>query len=77
LTELEDRIEPPALKEEDAAAEQANGSEENVVIAGQRRFETPHEVEEGAANGQHDSNDAGPVQAGVNQGSSRTRITAL
>jgi hypothetical protein len=74
LAELEDRIEPPALKKQDAAAEKAHGGEENVIVAGQRRFKTPHEVEEGAAYGQHDADNAGPIQAGVDQGGTRAQI---
>jgi hypothetical protein len=71
LAELEDRIEPPALKKENAAAEQAHGGEEDVVIAGEGRLEAAHEVEQRAADGQHDAHDAGPVQAGVDHGPSR------
>jgi hypothetical protein len=69
LTKLQDRVEAPALEKEDAAAKQADGRKKHVVIARQSRLETPHEVEEGSANGQHDPNDAGPVQAGVDHGS--------
>jgi hypothetical protein len=69
LPELQDRIETPALEEEDAAAEQADSREKHVVIAGQGWLEAPHEIEEGPANGQHDANDAGPIQAGVDHGS--------
>jgi hypothetical protein len=34
LAELQDWIESPALKKEDAAAEEADGGEENVVVPG-------------------------------------------
>lgn len=34
LAELQDWIETPALEEEDAAAEQADGGKKNVVVAG-------------------------------------------
>jgi hypothetical protein len=66
LTELQDRVEAPALKEKNAAAEKADGSEKHVVITCQRRFEAAHEVEKSSANGQHDANDAGPIQTGIN-----------
>ena len=66
LSELEDRIEAPALKKENAPAKEADRCEENVVIAGERRFKAAHEVEQGTANGQHDPNDAGPIQTGIN-----------
>jgi hypothetical protein len=68
LTELQDWIQAPALKDQDPAAQQANGRKKNVVIAGQGWFEAPHEIEERPAHGQHDSNDAGPVQAGIDHG---------
>jgi len=74
LAELEDRIEPPALKKQDAATQKADGGEENIVVTGQRRFKTPHEIEEGAAHGQHNADNAGPIQAGVDQGGTRTQI---
>jgi hypothetical protein len=68
LAELENRIEPPTLEKQDATAQQADGGKKHVVITGQRWFEAPHEIEEGTAHGQDDANDAGPVQAGINQG---------
>jgi len=69
LAELQDWIKPPTLEKQNAAAEQAYGGKEHVVIAGQSRLKAPHEVEEGSANGQHDPNNAGPIQAGVDHGS--------
>jgi hypothetical protein len=66
LTELEDRIKAPALKKENAAAEKPNGGKKHVVVARQSRLEAPHEVEESPADGQHDPDNAGPIQAGVN-----------
>ena len=65
LAELENRVEAPALKKEDAAAEQAHGGEEDVVIPGQGWLEAPHEVEESPTHRQHNADDAGPVQTGV------------
>jgi hypothetical protein len=65
LAELQDWIETPALEKEDAAAEQADGGKENVVVAGQRRLEAAHEIEQGAADGQHNADDAGPIEAGI------------
>ena len=70
LAELQDRIETPALEEEDAAAEQADGGEEHVVVAGQGRLEAPHEIEESPTDRQHDPDDAGPVEAGIDHGGS-------
>jgi hypothetical protein len=69
LAELQDRVEAPTLEKQDAAAQQANGGEEHVVIAGQGRLKAPHEIEERTTNGQHDPNNAGPIQAGVDHGS--------
>ena len=69
LTKLQDWIEAPTLKKQDAAAEQAHGGKKHVVIARQSWLEIPHEVEECAANGQNDPNNAGPIQAGVDHGS--------
>jgi len=63
---LENRVESPALEEENSAAEQADGCKKNVVIAGERRLEAAHEIQHCAANGQHDANDAGPIKTGVN-----------
>ena len=40
LPELENGIESPALKEQDPATQKTDGSEENVVVAGERRFES-------------------------------------
>jgi hypothetical protein len=71
LAELKDRIQAPALEKQDAAAEQAHGGKEHVVIAGQGRLEIPHEIEECTANGQNDPNNAGPIQAGVDHRSLR------
>jgi hypothetical protein len=68
LAELQDRIEAPALEKQDAAAEQADRGEKHVVVAGQGRLEAPHEIEEGTPNRQHDADDAGPVEAGINHG---------
>ena len=66
LTELKDRIQAPALEKENAAAEQADGGKKHVVVASQSRLEAPHEIEESPADGQHDPDNAGPIQAGVN-----------
>jgi hypothetical protein len=68
LTKLENRIQAPALKEQNPAAEQSDRGEEDVIIARQGRFEAPHEVEARSSHGQHDADDAGPIQAGVDQG---------
>jgi ElaB/YqjD/DUF883 family membrane-anchored ribosome-binding protein len=69
LADLQDRVESPALEKQNAAAEQAHGGEKHVVIAGQSGLETPHEIEESSTHGQHDPNNAGPIQAGVDHGS--------
>jgi hypothetical protein len=74
LAELEDRIEAPTLEKKNAPAEQAHGGKENVVITSQRWLEAPHEIEEGATNGQNNADDAGPVEAGVDQGGRRGRM---
>jgi hypothetical protein len=66
LAELEDWIEAPTLKEQNAAAEEAHGGKKHVVVARQGWLEAPHEVEEGSANSQHNADNAGPIQAGVN-----------
>tara|TARA_B100000405_G_scaffold165624_1_gene115756 strand:- start:194 stop:796 length:603 start_codon:yes stop_codon:yes gene_type:complete len=51
LPELKNRVETPALEEEDAAAKQPDGCEEHVVVPGQSRFERPHEIEQSSADG--------------------------
>jgi hypothetical protein len=68
LAELKDRIQAPPLEKQDPAAQQTDRRKKHVVITGQRWFEAPHEVEESTAHGQDDADDAGPVQAGINQG---------
>jgi len=66
LTELQDRIQSPTLKEKDAATQKTDRREENVVIPGKGGLERPHEIEERTANSKHDSNDACPVETGIN-----------
>ena len=66
LPELQNRIEPPSLEKQDSAAEKTDGRKENVVVACQRWLEAAHEIQHCATNGQHDSNNAGPVETGVN-----------
>ena len=68
LAELEDGIKPPALEKEDPATEQAHRRKKHVVVTGQGGLETPHEIEESTSNRQHDADDAGPVEAGINHG---------
>lgn len=66
LSELEDWVKTPSLEEQNSSAEKADGGKKDVVIAGQRWLEAAHEIQHCAANGQHDSNNAGPVETGVN-----------
>ena len=68
LTKLQDWIEAPTLKKQDAAAEQANRSEKDVVIAGECGLEAPHEIKQCTAHRKHYAHDAGPIQAGINHG---------
>jgi hypothetical protein len=65
---LQDRIQSPTLEKQNATTQQADGGKKHVVITGQGWFKAPHEIEEGTAHRQDDANDAGPVQAGINQG---------
>jgi hypothetical protein len=73
LAELQDGIEAPALKKQDAAAEQAHGGEKDVVIAGEGGLEAPHEIKQCTAHRKHYAHDAGPIQAGINHGVSPDR----
>jgi hypothetical protein len=68
LAELQDRIETPALEKEDPAAEQAYRRKKHVIVPGQGGLEAPHEIEESTAYRQHDADDAGPIEAGINHG---------
>jgi hypothetical protein len=58
---LQDWIEAPPLKKQDAAAEQANRSEKDVVIAGEGGLEAPHEIKQCTAYRKHYAHDAGPI----------------
>jgi hypothetical protein len=66
LSKLENWIEPPALKEKNSSAEQAYRREEHVVITGESGLETAHEVEHCSTYCQHNANNAGPIQTGIN-----------
>ena len=67
LSELKNGIQSPALEEKDASAQQADGSEEDVVIPRQRWFEGAHEIKHGTTDSKDDADDAGPVETGVDQ----------
>jgi hypothetical protein len=66
LPKLENRIEPPALEEKNSSTEQTDRREEHVVITGESRLETAHEVEHCSTYSQHNANNAGPIQTGIN-----------
>jgi hypothetical protein len=66
LPKLKNWIEPPALEEQNSSAEQADRREEHVVITGESRLETAHEVEQCSTYSQHNANNAGPIQTGIN-----------
>jgi hypothetical protein len=67
LPELKNRIKAPALKKEDSSAEKSDCGKENVVIPCQRRLEGAHEIEKRTADGQHNSDNAGPIKTGIYQ----------
>jgi hypothetical protein len=67
LPKLEDWIKPPALEEENSSAKQTDRRKEHVVITGESGFETAHEVEHCSTHSQHNANNAGPIQTGINQ----------
>jgi hypothetical protein len=56
------------LEKEDPAAEQAHRRKKHVVVPGQGGLEAPHEIEQSSPNRQHDADDAGPIEAGINHG---------
>jgi hypothetical protein len=66
LPKLEDWIQPPALEEKNSSAKQADRREEHVVITGESWLETAHEVEQCSTYSQHNANNAGPIQTGIN-----------
>jgi hypothetical protein len=66
LAKLENWIKPPSLEEENSSAKQADRREEHVVITGESRLETAHEVEQCSTYSQHNANNAGPIQTGIN-----------
>jgi hypothetical protein len=63
---LENRVESPALEEKNSAAKQADRREKHVVITGESWLETAHEVEHCSTYSQHNANNAGPIQTGIN-----------
>ncbi len=63
---LENWIETPALEEKNSTAEQADCREKHVVITSESGLETAHEVEHCPTYSQHDANNAGPIQTGIN-----------
>ena len=67
LAELKNRIKAPALKKEDSSAKKSDCGKENVVIPCKRRLERAHEIEQRTADGQHNSDNAGPIKTGINQ----------
>jgi|TARA_B110000003_G_scaffold20238_1_gene19668 hypothetical protein len=66
LAKLENWIKPPSLEEENSSAKQADRREEHVVITGESGLETAHEVEQCSTYSQHNANNAGPIQTGIN-----------
>jgi hypothetical protein len=66
LPKLKNWIKPPALEEKNSSAEQADRREEHVVITGESGLETAHEVEHCSTYRQHNANNAGPIQTGIN-----------
>jgi hypothetical protein len=66
LPKLENWIKPPALEEKNSSAEQADRREEHVVITGESGLEGAHEVEQCSPHSQHNANNAGPIQTGIN-----------
>jgi hypothetical protein len=67
LAELKNRIKAPALKKQDSAAEKSDCGKENVVIPCERRLERAHEIEQRTTDGQHNSDNAGPIKTGIYQ----------
>ena len=67
LAELKNRIKAPALKKQDSTAEKSDCGKKNVVIPCKRRLETAHEIKQRTADGQHNSDNAGPIKTGINQ----------
>ena len=67
LAELKNRIKAPALKEQNSSAEKSDCGKKNVVIPCKRRLERAHEVKQRTADGQHNSDNAGPIKTGINQ----------
>jgi hypothetical protein len=67
LAELKNRIKAPALKKQNSSAEKSDCGKENVVIPCKRRLERAHEIKQRTADGQHNSDNAGPIKTGINQ----------
>ena len=67
LAELKNRIKAPALREQNSSAEESDFGKKNVVVPCKRRLERAHEVKQRTADGQHNSDNAGPIKTGINQ----------
>jgi hypothetical protein len=54
------------LEEKNSSAKKADRREEHVVITSESGLETAHEVEQCSTYSQHNPNNAGPIQTGIN-----------
>jgi hypothetical protein len=68
LAKLKNGVKAPALKEQNSSAEESDGGKKNVVIPCKRGLERAQEIEQRTADGQHNSDNAGPIKTGINQG---------